>query len=173
MCVSFTYEENDKGPTAKDLREEDPERVARVTAVRRYGRVTFYADPPREELTNGYGFIVPIDQHTYGAPTKYYFHMDSITTPDEDDGLWPEDYVSFIVVPARKGFQAIEVTLEEKSNIPQFQKEHKAEAGMEREEVSSVVDNPNGLGVAEPPAPTGKENKAPTVEADDEWDSWT
>lgn len=38
-CVSFVFEENDKGPTAKDVREEDPERVARVTAVRRYGTV--------------------------------------------------------------------------------------------------------------------------------------
>ena len=40
MCVSFVFEENDKGPTAKDVREEDPERVARVTAVRRHGVVT-------------------------------------------------------------------------------------------------------------------------------------
>lgn len=38
-CVSFVFEENDKGPTAKDVREEDPERIARVTAVRRYGTV--------------------------------------------------------------------------------------------------------------------------------------
>ena len=39
MCVSFVLEETEKGPTAKDLREEDPERVARVTAKVHYGKV--------------------------------------------------------------------------------------------------------------------------------------
>ena len=38
-CVSFVREEGDKGPLAKDLREEDPERVARVTAKVHYGKV--------------------------------------------------------------------------------------------------------------------------------------
>ena len=38
-CVSFVREEGDKGPLAKDLREEDPERVARVTARVHYGKV--------------------------------------------------------------------------------------------------------------------------------------
>ena len=38
-CVSFVREEGDKGPLAKDLRKEDPERVARVTARVHYGKV--------------------------------------------------------------------------------------------------------------------------------------
>lgn len=38
-CVSFVREEGDKGPLAKDLRQEDPERVARVTAKVHYGKV--------------------------------------------------------------------------------------------------------------------------------------
>ena len=39
MCVSFVYEDGDKGPSAKDIRQEDPERVARVTAKKMYGTV--------------------------------------------------------------------------------------------------------------------------------------
>lgn len=38
-CVSFVREEGDKGPLAKDLRKEDPDRVARVTAKVHYGKV--------------------------------------------------------------------------------------------------------------------------------------
>lgn len=38
-CVSFAQEEGEKGPLAKDLRKEDPERVARVTAKVHYGKV--------------------------------------------------------------------------------------------------------------------------------------
>ena len=37
--MSFVFQEGEKGPDAKDLRKEDPDRVARVTAVRRYGEV--------------------------------------------------------------------------------------------------------------------------------------
>lgn len=37
--MSFVFEDGEKGPDAKDLRQEDPERVARVTAVRRFGTV--------------------------------------------------------------------------------------------------------------------------------------
>ena len=39
MCISFIYEDGDKGPSAKDIRKEDPERVARVTAKKIYGKV--------------------------------------------------------------------------------------------------------------------------------------
>ena len=39
ICVSFIREEGEKGPLAKDLREEDPDRVARVTAIVHYGKV--------------------------------------------------------------------------------------------------------------------------------------
>ena len=38
-CVSFVREEGEKGSLAKDLRQEDPERVARVTAKIHYGKV--------------------------------------------------------------------------------------------------------------------------------------
>ena len=38
-CVSFVREEGDKGSLAKDIREEDPERVTRVTAKVHYGKV--------------------------------------------------------------------------------------------------------------------------------------
>lgn len=38
-CVSFVREEGEKGALAKDLRAEDPERVARVTAKVHYGKV--------------------------------------------------------------------------------------------------------------------------------------
>ena len=80
-------EETDKGPTAKDLREEDPERVARVTAKVHYGKVKVellyarylmytaypcqqYFDPTEQKPTNGYGFIEPRDPPSYGAPKK-------------------------------------------------------------------------------------------------------
>ena len=50
MCISFVYEDGDKGPSAKDIRKEDPERVARVTAKKMYGKVEVsclcYADIP-------------------------------------------------------------------------------------------------------------------------------
>ena len=39
MCVSFVCEDMGKGPAAKDLRRENPERVARVTAEVHYGKV--------------------------------------------------------------------------------------------------------------------------------------
>ena len=39
MCVSFVCEDSGKGPAAKELRQEDPERVARVTAPVHYGKV--------------------------------------------------------------------------------------------------------------------------------------
>lgn len=39
MCVSFVCEDSGKGPAAKDLRREDPARVARVTAKVHYGNV--------------------------------------------------------------------------------------------------------------------------------------
>ena len=38
-CVSYDREEGEKGALAKDLREEDPDRVARVTARVHYGKV--------------------------------------------------------------------------------------------------------------------------------------
>ena len=38
-CVSFIREEGDKGSLAKDLRQEDPDRVTRVTARVHYGKV--------------------------------------------------------------------------------------------------------------------------------------
>ena len=38
-CVSYDREEGEKGALAKDLREEDPDRVARVTAKVHYGKV--------------------------------------------------------------------------------------------------------------------------------------
>ena len=104
----------------------------------------FYADPRREELNNGYGFIIPDGPQAYGAPRKYYFHMDSITTPDEYGGLWPGDHVSFIVVPAKKGVQAIEVTLEDPSTPEGLKSE---------DEIEGVV-------------AIGKENKPPITEAD-------
>ena len=39
MCVSFKQEEGAKGPLAKDIRQEDPDRVARITAKVHYGIV--------------------------------------------------------------------------------------------------------------------------------------
>ena len=38
-CVSYDREEGEKGTLAKDLREEDLDRVARVTARLHYGKV--------------------------------------------------------------------------------------------------------------------------------------
>ena len=38
-CVSYELEEGEKGALAKDLREEDPDRVARLTARIHYGKV--------------------------------------------------------------------------------------------------------------------------------------
>ena len=39
QTVSFVHEEGEKGPIAKDIRIEDPARVARVTATVHYGKV--------------------------------------------------------------------------------------------------------------------------------------
>lgn len=39
MCVSFVCEDTERGPAAKDIRQEDPARVARVTAKLHYGKV--------------------------------------------------------------------------------------------------------------------------------------
>ena len=39
MCVSFILEEGEKGPSAKDVREEDPQRIAGLTAKVHYGKV--------------------------------------------------------------------------------------------------------------------------------------
>lgn len=39
MCVSYVFEEGDKGPSAKDVRQEHEERVLRVTAKKHYGVV--------------------------------------------------------------------------------------------------------------------------------------
>ena len=46
MCVSFKHEEGAKGPLAKDIRQEDPARVARVTAKVHYGKVEVRASLP-------------------------------------------------------------------------------------------------------------------------------
>ena len=37
--------------------------------------------------------------------------MDEILTPDEDGGIEPGSHVSYIVIPAKKGVQAVAVTL--------------------------------------------------------------
>lgn len=128
MCVSFVCEDSGKGPAAKDLRQEDPARVARVTAKVHYGKVevsapTFphffhlltrdkrYLDPPESKPDSGYGFITPLNEISYGPPKKYYFHMSAIETPDEYGGIEPGTGVSFIVTSARKGVQAVAVTV--------------------------------------------------------------
>ena len=84
MCVSFKQEEGSKGPVAKDLRQEDPARVARVGAKVHYGKVEVsfmtgilslltpdifqsYFDPTEKKPTNGYGFITPFNPPSYGA----------------------------------------------------------------------------------------------------------
>ncbi|KAL6721650.1 hypothetical protein ACLMJK_000754 [Lecanora helva] len=71
MCVSFKYEEGAKGPLAKDVRQEDPDRVARITAKIHYGKVKMYCDPTEKKPTNGYGFITPLKKPGYGEPEKY------------------------------------------------------------------------------------------------------
>ncbi|KAK4694889.1 cold shock protein, partial [Lecanoromycetidae sp. Uapishka_2] len=133
LLVSYVCEEGEKGPTAKDLREEDPIRVARVTAKVHYGRVESYWDPTEKKPTNGYGFIIPFDKPSYGAPNKYFFHMDEIEDPDEDGGIEPGTNVSFIVIAAKKGVQAAAVTIadrpveengahDDKENMPALEK---------------------------------------------------
>ena len=46
MCVSFILEEGEKGPLAKDVRTEDPNRVARLTAKVHYGKVAVRTPHP-------------------------------------------------------------------------------------------------------------------------------
>ncbi|KAF6231745.1 hypothetical protein HO173_010047 [Letharia columbiana] len=113
MCVSFVCEDSGKGPAAKDLRQEDPARVARVTAKVHYGKVERYLDPPDTKPDSGYGFITPLNTTSYGAPKKYYFHMSEIETPDEYGGIEPGTSVSFTIATARsgKGVQAVAVTI--------------------------------------------------------------
>ncbi len=129
MTVSFVFEEGPKGPLAKDVREEDPVRVARVTAKRHYGKVERYSDPPNAESTNGYGFIELLDPPGYGQPKKYYFHMSEIEDPDDNGGIEPGTGVSFIVQPARsgRGFQACMVTV---ADPPKPEEETSLEAGL-------------------------------------------
>lgn len=50
MCVSYILEESEKGPSAKDVREEDPDRVARVTAKVHYGKVAVRTHQPTIEM---------------------------------------------------------------------------------------------------------------------------
>ncbi|CAD6586950.1 MAG: hypothetical protein ASARMPRED_002886 [Alectoria sarmentosa] len=118
MCVSFVCEDSGKGPAAKDLRQEDPARVARVTAKMYYGKVERYLDPPDTKPDSGYGFITPLTTTSYGAPKKYYFHMSEIETPDEYGGIEPGTGVSFIITTARsgKGVQAAAVTVADPPN---------------------------------------------------------
>ena len=138
MCVSFVYEDGDKGPAAKDVREEDPARVARVTAKVLYGKIEVgfpslpfshfanlhilckrYLDPPESKPTSGYGFIVPLDSATsYGTPKRYYFHMSEIETPDEYGGIEPGTGVKFVVTPSRSGkvFLAVAVAVADPSD---------------------------------------------------------
>ena len=91
--------------------------------------------------------------------------MDSITTPDEYGGLWPEDRVSFIVVPARKGVQAIEVTLEDPPNADEDKGEDEVEGKMEDMNIHAIdVDNTVAY---------GKESRPPIAEADaDDAGAW-
>lgn len=72
-----------------------------------------YLDPPESKPESGYGFIVPLDSTSYGAPKRYYFHMSEIETPDEYGGIEPGTGVKFIVTSSRsgKGFQAVGVTI--------------------------------------------------------------
>ena len=89
-CVSFVLEDGDKGALAKDLRTEDPERVARVTAKVHYGKVVvriprmqlsvneiaadscqIYKDPQPSKPDAGYGFIIELDQLNSKKPKKY------------------------------------------------------------------------------------------------------
>ncbi len=85
--------------------------------------------------------------------------MDSITTPDERGGLWPHDYVSFVVVPAKKGVQAIDVTLEEE---PQPTSEQEEEQRLKIQMGNVYTGNggeENGAAAA-----SGKENAAPVAD---------
>lgn len=113
-CVSYDREEGEKGALAKDLREEDPDRVARVTARLHYGKVVLYKDPPPTNPNSGHGFIVELDQLATKQPKqqkRHYFHMSEIETPDEQGGIDKDTGVSFIIIPARKGTQAASVTI--------------------------------------------------------------
>lgn len=135
MTVSFVVEEGPKGPLAKSIREEDPVRVARVTAKRYYGKVERYSDPPTAESTNGYGFIEPLDPPGYGQPKKYYFHMSELEDPDDNGGIEPGTGVSFIVQPARsgRGFQACMVTA---ADPPKPEEGRSLEAGLKKMNVN-------------------------------------
>ncbi|KAF6230560.1 hypothetical protein HO173_011097 [Letharia columbiana] len=133
-CVSFVREEGDKGPLAKDLRKEDPDRVARVTARVHYGKVVIYKDPPSSKPDSGYGFIVELDQLTVKKPKKHYFHMWEIETPDDAGGIDPETMVSFIIIPAKKGFQAAAVTIADPPKEEETTQENEAPWGTAAED---------------------------------------
>ena len=92
--------------------------------------------------------------------------MDSITTPDEYGGLWPGDHVSFIVVPARKGIQAIEVTLEDPPKPEGDKGEDGFQAKMGRMNIRGGDDVDDTVAY-------GKENRPPIAEADaDDAGAW-
>lgn len=64
MCVSFVCEDGEKGPAAKDLRQEDPARVARVTAKVLYG--TIEVGPPLPPSLPSFlvpSFLYPQNSH--------------------------------------------------------------------------------------------------------------
>jgi len=138
MTVSFVFEEGPKGPLAKDIREEDPVRVARVSAKRHYGKVERYSDPPTADSTNGYGFIEPLNVAGYGQPKKYYFHMSELEDPDDNGGIEPGTGVSYIVQPARsgRGFQACMVSV---ADPPKSEEETSVEARLKKMKVDNKV----------------------------------
>lgn len=93
--------------------------------------------------------------------------MDNITTPDERGGLWPQDHVSFIVGPAKKGVQAIDVTLEEQPEPESEQDAQQVETKMGSLNLGSSGEG-NGATAA-----SGKEKETPVADGG-AWDlsSW-
>ena len=107
-------------------------------------------DPPESKPDTGYGFITPLNQTSYGAPDKYYFHMSEIETPDEYGGIEPGTGVSFVITPARsgKGVQAVAVTIADppKENKENQDPTHGSFGALKLEDANGFGDDAQGGG---------------------------
>ena len=111
-----------------------------MTARVHYGKVVIYKDPPTSKPNSGYGFIVELDQLELKKPKKHYFHMSEIQTPDDAGGIDPEAIVSFIIIPARKGFQAAAIAITGAARNGEADKEDEAPLEQAMEEMHVEIE---------------------------------
>ena len=96
---------------------------------------------------------------------RYFFHLSNIVDPDEQGGLEPGTGVSFIIIPAKKGFQAAAVTVED----PPKPEPKPLETSMANLNVDDTATAEDGWGDDAVTAGYSGGNDAATATADDGW----